>query len=209
MTNSISMPGFKPVPEALYRSLAIATALCFCFAFVLVHVVRDDLSLWHTTLSIYAVGPAGWVLTLGFYAIAITQLLIAWRFFQLRQSAADLVIVTLLALAAIGAVLVATIPYTIKLPHNTGAVLQLGLFPVFLLLRVWLHRADVLWTFSAVMAALSTIALLLMLWEGLDIFDLVSFGLVEKAEIIFIALWLLVYSWRLPGPLTRAPLTLP
>lgn len=209
MTNSISMPGSKPVPEALYRSLAIATALCFCFAFVLVHVVRDDLSLWHTTLSIYAVGPAGWVLTLGFYAIAITQLLIAWRFYQLRQSTADLLIVNLLALAAIGAVLVATFPYTVKLPHNTGAVLQLGLFPVFLLLRVWFHRQDVLWTFSAVMAAFATIALLLLLWEGLDIFDLVSFGLVEKAEIIFIALWLLVYSWRLPGPLTRAPLTLP
>lgn len=209
MTNNISRHYFKPVPEVLYRGLAVATALWFCVAFILVHVVRDDLSLWHTTLSIYAVGPAGWVLTIGFYAIAITQLLIAWRFFQLRQSTTDLLIVALLVVAATGAVLVATFPYTIKPPHNTGAILQLGLFPVFLVLRVWLHRDDVLWTFSAVMALFCTTGFLLMLWDALDILDLVSFGLVEKAEIIFIALWLLVYSWRLPGALTRAPLTLP
>lgn len=209
MTNSISLIDYKPVSETLHQSLAIATALWFCIAFILVHFVRDDLSVWHTTLSIYAVGPAGWVLTLGFYAIATTQLLIAHRFYQLRQSTADLLVMALLVLAALGAVLVATFPYTIKLPHNTGAVLQLGLFPLVLVLRVLLHRDDVLWTFSTVMAALCTLGFLLMLWDGLDILDLVSFGLVEKAEIICIALWLLFYSWRLPRPLNRAPSTLP
>src|SRR5690606_15265350 len=48
--------------DTFYRTLTVTSALVFCFAFVLVHIVRDDLSLWHRTLSIYAVGPAGWVL---------------------------------------------------------------------------------------------------------------------------------------------------
>ncbi len=189
----------NPVAECIYRYLAVVTALGFCFSFVLLHFVRDDLSLWHTTLSIYAVGPAGWVLNLGFYSIATTQFLIAYRFFHLRRSTGDLVTIGLLVLAAIGAVLVAWFPYTVKLPHNTGAVMQLGLFPLFLSLRVVLHRDDVLWTFSAVMALLCSLGFLLMLWNGLGIYDLFSLGIVEKAEIICIALWLLCYSWNLPG----------
>lgn len=198
------MPNQNFFPESIYRSLATGAALFFCFAFVLVHIIRSDLSLLHTTLSIYAVGPAGWLMTLGFYAIALTEFLIAYRFFQLRQSSSDLVVITLLTLAAIGAVLVATFPYTVKPPHNTGAVLQLGLFPIFLLLRVWLHREDVLWKFSAVMALLCNLCFLLMLWDGLDIYNFVSLGLVEKAEIICIALWLLCYSWQLPAPRVQA-----
>lgn len=192
------MPNSALNHESIYRYLALSTALFFCFSFVLVHFVRDDLDLLRTTLSIYAVGPAGWVITLGFYAIAITEFLIAWRFLQMCQTTGDLVITALLALAAIGAVLVAAFPYTVKLPHNTGAVLQLGLFPLFLLLRVWLHRDDVKWTFSAVIAFLCSLCFLLMLWDGLEIYNFVSLGMAQKSEIICIALWLVIYSWHLP-----------
>ena len=53
----------------LQRHLALGGVLFFCFAAILVHIVRDDLSIWSRTLSIYAVGPAGWVLTLGFFSL--------------------------------------------------------------------------------------------------------------------------------------------
>ncbi|GEM_PF-1913249 len=44
------------------RLLALLALAGFVAAFILVHFVRDDLSVWHTTLSIFAVGPAGWAL---------------------------------------------------------------------------------------------------------------------------------------------------
>lgn len=182
----------------LYRNVAFAAVLWFCFAFVVVHIVRDDLPLWQRTLSIYAVGPAGWVITTGFYSVALTQLLIACRFFQLRQCAGDLLVVTLLALAAVGTVLVAIFPYTIKAPHNIGAAMHLILFPLFLWLHVWLHRNDVLWRFSVVIAALSTAALLLLIWNGETDYNLGTSAMAQKTEIIVIALWLLVYTWRSP-----------
>ena len=140
--------------DRAYQCLAVVTALCFCFAFILLHTVRDDLSLWHTNLSIYAIGPAGWVLTLGFYAIATSQCLIAYRYYQVRRSTGGLITAGLLLLAAVGAVLVALFPYTMRLPHTIGAVMQLGLFPLSVLLRVILHRDGVLWFFSTVIALL-------------------------------------------------------
>jgi hypothetical protein len=193
------MPDNNLTSIPLYRTMAVAGVLWFCFAFILLHIVRDDLPLWHRTLSIYAVGPAGWVLTLGFYSIAGTQMLIAFRLYQMRQSAGDLLAVALLTLAAIGILLVATFPYSIKLPHNTGAALQLGLFPLFLLMRVILHRDDTLWTFTLVCAMLSSAFFLLLLWNGQTNYDLGSVGMAQKSQIIVNTLWLLVYSWRLAG----------
>lgn len=192
------MPNINPSSDTVYRSLTITSVLVFCFAFVLVHIVRDDLSLWHRTLSIYAVGPAGWVLTLGFFSIAGTQLLIAFRLHQWRQSTGDLLTVAVLVLAAIGILLVAIFPYPIKLPHNTGAALQLGLFPVFLLLRATLRRDDPLGTFTLICATLSTAFFLLLIWNGQTDYDLGSVGMAQKAQIIVNTLWLVVFSWRLP-----------
>ncbi|NQV70414.1 MAG: DUF998 domain-containing protein [Pseudohongiella sp.] len=190
----------KEKRDRVCQCLAVIAALWFCFSIILLHYVRDDLSLWHTTLSIYAVGPAGWVLTLGFYSAGISQALIAYRYYQLRSSTGDLLTIGVLVLAAVGAILVALFPYPIKLPHNTGAVMQLGLFPLSLLLRVVLRRDDSLWTFSATIALLCSLGFLLMLGDGMKIFDLLSFGFIQKAEIICIALWLLFYSWLMPVP---------
>jgi hypothetical membrane protein len=186
-------------PSSLYRNLAVTGALLFCFAFVLVHIIRDDLSLLHRTLSIYAVGPAGWVLTLGFFSIAGTQILVAFRLYQLRRSAVELLAVALLVVAAIGIVLVAIFPYTVKLPHNTGAALQLGLFPLFLLLQVALHRDKPLWKFTLVCAVLSAALFLLLIWNGQTDYDLGSVGMAQKAQIIVNTLWLVVFSWHLPA----------
>jgi hypothetical protein len=193
------MKANNPSSSPLYRNLAVAGALWFCFAFVLVHIIRDDLSLLHRTLSIYAVGPAGWVLTLGFYSIAGTQMLVAFRLYQLRQSAGDLLTVAVLVVAAFGILLVAIFPYPIKLPHNTGAALQLGLFPLFLLLRVVLHRADLLWRFTLACAVLSSAFFLLLIWNGQTDYDLGSVGMAQKAQIIVNTFWLVVFSWHLPA----------
>ena len=189
----------RKIVDRVHQYLALLAAVWFCFSIILLHYIRDDLSLWHTTLSIYAVGPAGWVLILGFYAVAISQGLIAYRYYQLRSSRGDLLTIAVLLLAAVGAALVALFPYTIKLPHNSGAVMQLGLFPLFLSLRVVLHRDDVLWAFSTTIALLCTLGFLLMLGDGLKFYDLFFFGFIQKAEIICIALWLLFYSWFMPA----------
>lgn len=195
MDSVTSRESNKQLVDRIYRLVAVFAAAYFCFSFLLLHIVRDDLSLWHTTLSIYAVGPAGWVLTLGFYAIALTQCLIAYRYYQFRRSRGDLVTAGTLALAAFGIMLVALFPYTIKQPHNIGAVLQLGLFPVSLSLRVILRRDDVLRIFSLIVALLCNLGFLLMLTDGVVEQDLYSLGFVEKAEIVCIALWSLCYSW--------------
>lgn len=192
------MSNHKPNSDTLYRTLAFTLALCFCFAFILVHIVRDDLSLWHRTLSIYAVGPAGWVLTLGFFSIAGTQMLIAFRLYQLRQSAGDVLAIAVLVVAALGILLVAIFPYSIKLPHNTGAALQLGLFPLFLLLAA-LRRDDPLWTFTLVCATFSSAFFLLLVWNGQTDYNLGSVGMAQKSQIIVNTLWLVVYSWHWPA----------
>lgn len=194
-----SMPTLNAISDRRYRNLAFACALWFCVAVVVVHIVRSDLSLWHRTLSIYAVGPAGWVLIMGFYAIAVTQFMIAFRLSQLRRSAGDLLAVALLVLAAMGILLVAIFPYPLRLPHNTGAALQLGLFPLFLLLRVLLHRDEPRWRFTLLCALLSATFFLLLVWNGETDYDLGSVAMAQKAQIAVNTLWLLVYSWHLPA----------
>lgn len=190
--------------DNIYRLLAVGAVGWFIFAFILLHVVRDDLSPWHTTLSIYAVGPAGWVLTLGFYAISLAQAMIAYRGFERRRSIQDCVVPGLLMLAASGAILVALFPHNVKLPHNTGAVLQLGLFPVSLLLRAFWLRERKLQTFNAVLAVLCGAGFLsLLLNDVLKTYALYSFGFFQKAEIICIAVWLLGYAWYMPGSVER------
>lgn len=187
------MPANTPFP--LFRHLALTGALYFCVAFILVHIMRDDLSIWRRTLSIYAVGPAGWVLTLGFFSIAMTQFVIAFRLYQWRQSAGDVLSVILLVMAAFGILLVAIFPYQIRLPHNAGAALQLGLFPVFLLLRAALHRDEALSTCTRVCAVLSTAFFLLLVWNGETDYNLGTTAMAQKAEIIVNTVWLVVYSW--------------
>ena len=97
--------------DILYRRLTFALVLWFGITAVFIHTVRPDLVLWERNLSIYAVGPAGWLLVSGFYAIALAQLLIALRLYELRQSAGDLLIVFLLTMAAFGVTLVAFLLY--------------------------------------------------------------------------------------------------
>lgn len=188
----------------VYQYLAFALALCFAISAVLVHVIRDDLSIWHRTLSIYAVGPAGWALTLGFFSIAGTQFLIACRLYALRQSTGDRVAAAVLATAALGILLVAIFPYPIRLPHNSGAALQLGLFPVFLWLRGLLTRSAQqrqvpLKQFTLVCAVLSTSFFLLLIWNGETDYNLGTTAMAQKAQIVINTLWLLVYSWCWPA----------
>lgn len=195
---------FISVFDNFYRLLALAAVGWFMFAFVLLHIVRDDLSLWHTTLSIYAVGPADWVLVVGFYAIALAQVLIAYRGLERHRSMQDCVVAGLLLLAASGAILVALFPHDMKLPHNTGAVLQLGLFPISLLLRAFWLGERRLQTFNAVLAVLCGGAfLLLLLNDVLRTYAFYSFGFFQKAEIICITVWLWGYAWNMPGSVER------
>jgi hypothetical protein len=192
------MINYKNIVKHSYRYLAIATALWFCISFVILHIVRNDLPLWNTTLSIYAVGPGGWLLTLGFYSIAINQLLISRRLLQRENSAGDRLAIVTLVLAAIGALLVALFPYTEKIPHNIGAAMQLLLFPLFLWFRVLLLRDTLLRSLSAFIAILCGAGVLLLLLDGFDIYPSIPMGLVEKSVIVCIATWLLCYSWCLP-----------
>lgn len=186
-------------PNSLHRHIALTGVLWFCFAVILVHLIRDDLSIWRRTLSMYAVGPAGWVLTLGFLSIAMTQFLIAFRLYQFKRCASDTVSSLLLATAALGIVLVALFPYTIRLPHNAGAALQLGLFPLFLLLRATLHRNQPLRRFTALCAALSIGFFLLLVWNGETDYNIGTTAMAQKAQIFVNTLWLLVYSWVWPA----------
>jgi hypothetical membrane protein len=185
------------------RHLALTGVLWFCIAFVVVHIIREDLEPWRRNLSLYAVGPAGWVLTLGFFSIALTQFLIALRLYRFKRSASDILSCLLLATAALGIVLVAVFPYTIKLPHNTGAALQLGLFPLFLLMRAFMHRDEPLWRFTAICAALSTSFFLLLVWNGETDYNIGTTAMAQKAEILVNTLWLLVYSWVWPAHQNR------
>ncbi|HBX37521.1 MAG TPA: hypothetical protein DEG76_09630, partial [Pseudohongiella sp.] len=160
------MAASRQYQDTFYRATTFVLVLWFCITAIFIHTVRPDLVLWERNLSIYAVGPTGWLLVSGFYAIGLAQLLIAFRLYQARQSAADLLAVILLTMAAFGVVLVAFYPYTVRFPHNLGAAMQLGLFPLFLWLRVFLKRGQPLWQFTVVMALLSSSTFVVLVWNG-------------------------------------------
>jgi len=199
---------FNKATISNYLSYAsLASALVFLLTIISVHIVPNDLSFVQHPLSLYALGNNGAIIETGFYAIAISQVLLACIIsIHFRLTAGSI----FLLLAGLGVLSVAIFPVQpasadllTRLPHVIGAVMQFLFFPVALLLLTK-HmppsgpRKYTLFTgyFTAVM-----FVIVLSMFVLKQRMEISFFGLVEKTDIVVITLWIITLSYISSRPI--------
>jgi len=124
---------------------ALIGALWFMISSVYLQYIRVDLDVVKETLSIYAIGEHGYILVSGFYAIGLTQIMIATILF--KNNIANRINAIALCLAGIGVLIVGIMPvqtepveFFVKLPHIAGAKCNLffSLLPFYCCLNLLL-----------------------------------------------------------------------
>jgi hypothetical membrane protein len=184
--------------------LALALSVYFCISIIIAHVIRSDLDFFKHTLSYYALGDKGLVQTTGFYSIGLSQILISFVLVKNVAVTRAKYAAVFLALAGVGALLVATFPkqpdtadIILRLPHIAGAIMQFLFFPTALLSLVKAikksnYRSYTLYTglFTAVM--FFVVLTLFILKHKINI---PVFGLIEKIDILAVTCWLIFISY--------------
>lgn len=184
--------------------LALIFSVYFAISVIVAHITKTDLDFLKHTLSYYALGNKGLVLTVGFYSIGLSQILIAFMLVRTITTTRIKYAAVFLALAGVGAFLVATFPkqpdtadLILRLPHISGAIMQFLFFPVALLsltrtLKPSKCRNYTLYTgiFTAVM-----FFVVLSLFILKSKINIPVFGLVEKIDILSITCWLIFISY--------------
>lgn len=170
------------------------------------HIATEELTLLSDTLSRYALEEHGYVLTLGFYAIGLTQLLVAFLLFGHAETKRPVAVSVFLILSGLGAIAVAFFPTlpppaTVieRLPHITGAVLQFLFFPLAALtlapnMKTGSHKAYT-WLTGSITGILFVIILALFVSPSMK--DFSYFGLIEKTDILIINFWLIFATFTL------------
>lgn len=189
---------------------ALSGFTLFTVSAVLIQVVRPDLDPLEATLSMYMIGPHGWLLTLGFVGLAlgVVSLTLGIRR-TLYTWAPNETGILLLLLLALGVFIVAVFPT--DLPgakhtaagrlHNLGAYVVFFSFPfvalslsrVFGKDRRWrpVYRSS--WTLFLIYTALLIITLLI--FEGFHATG--YFGAFQRCLILLILLWFFIVIGRL------------
>lgn len=191
------------------KLIALISFLCavfFTLTIVIAHSLSDELPPLSATLSLYALEEYGFILELGFYAIGLTQLLLAFLFFK-RTDAKQLKFVSLFLLfAGLGVIIAATFPtlrppasINDRLPHIIGAVMQFLFFPIAVLLLSAKMQIGNLKTYTKLTGVITVLLFITMLFLFFTpvMKDFGYFGLIEKADILIINLWLILMSFIL------------
>jgi len=184
--------------------------LLFTLFAILIQVLRPAVDPLEATLSMYAVGPYGWLLTLGFLCLALAVVALALGIRRtLYTGARNETGILLLLLLALGVSIVATFPTDIPGAnhtaagwlHNVGAYLVFFSFPfvalslsrVFGKDRRWrpVYRSS--WILFLVYSALLIITLLI--FEGF--YATGYFGAFQRCLILLILIWFFVATGRL------------
>lgn len=184
--------------------LAFICAFFFTFTILFSHIVTENLSLLSNTLSRYALDQHGYILVLGFYAIGLTQLLLAILLFSgSKKPGVDSIC---LALSGLGVIVVALFPTQLppatvleRLPHITGAIMQFLFFPLaaLALSSKMSHRPRK--TYTRLTGSITGIlfVIILVLFVSPSMKDFRYFGLIEKVDILVINFWLIFISFTL------------
>ncbi|MEW4982158.1 MAG: DUF998 domain-containing protein [Cycloclasticus sp.] len=183
--------------------IAFFNALLFTMSVVITHLLKTELNWINHTLSQYALGEHGLIITVGFYCIGFTQVLLATSFMIFNQAAASRGALLLFA-AGLGVFVVALFPtqppsadMLTRLPHIAGASAHFLLFPLAVLALTPSLDAGRLKSFSFMVGYVTLIffIVLLALFVMKPIIDTPFFGLFEKVNILIINIWLLVFSY--------------
>lgn len=179
--------------------LAFFCAIFFTATIVFAHVFTEKLSPLSSTLSLYALEEHGYILELGFCAIGLTQVLLAFILFSQAAEQRLILIPTFFALAAIGAIAVAAFPtlpapasIADRLPHIIAAVMQFLFFPLAAFMLSFQMKHGFIkaytWVTGLMTALLFMVMLIFFLSPSLKNFA--YFGLIEKIDILAINFWL-------------------
>jgi hypothetical protein len=192
--------------STLLANTAIACFACWALALLLVHALRPDRPLATTFISGYAVGPHGWVMTMGWLAASCGCLMLALGLARSGpQSAAARVGRLLLVILALGFLITAIFPSDRKgQPSLSGEIHEMFFFvnvASFLLASVLLavsYRTDPRWrNFGRTAAILASLLVFTCALQFLTAYFQVFYGLVNRFFITVIIVWLLATSIRL------------
>jgi hypothetical protein len=176
--------------------------LIFTVLVIVLHVLRPDLNPLSHTVSEYAIGPYGYLMTIAFIARGLGELcLVAGLVLGTIHSGRSWAGLVLLALATVCSLLVAIFPGDI---HNTSVLVvhSLGAFVGFVSLAVaaivWSQRfrKDSYWRSSA-LASLVLGLLILLSVVGMVIGSANLIGLFERILELCIIGWLCLVALRL------------
>lgn len=190
----------------ILSSLAFYLSVYFLITIFYAHVVKLDLDIIDNTLSYYALGEHGLVLTTGFYSIGLSQVLLAKTFVSFAENSRLKLVAIFMFLAGLGAILVALFPkqpdtaeLVERLPHIIGAITQFLFFPLAVLSLHSLLRPGALKRYTSITGYFTLVmfAVLLSLFILKSSLPVHGFGLLEKLNIFAITFWILFISNRL------------
>ncbi len=184
--------------------LAFICAVFFTLTILFAHLATKNLNLLSDTLSRYALDEHGFILVIGFYAIGITQMLLALLLFSGSKNMAPGSFC--LVLSGLGAIVVAIFPTQLppatiieRLPHITGAIMQFLFFPLAALMlssKMAACRLKITTRLTAGITGLLFI-IILALFVSPSMKDFGYFGFIEKVDILIINFWLIFISFTL------------
>jgi len=190
--------------KSLVALLAFICAIFFTLTILFAHIVTNDLNIASDTLSRYALDEHGVILVLGFYAIGLTQLLLAILLFSgSTKLGFDSIC---LALSGLGVIVVALFPTQLppatvleRLPHIAGAVMQFLFFPLAALALSSKMSHTPRKTTTRLTGSVTGIlfVIILVLFVSPSMKDFKYFGLIEKVDILVINFWLIFISFTL------------
>jgi len=195
--------------ERLRARIALVAFICAVFftaTIIFAHIATQDLALLTDTLSHYALDKHGLVLVLGFYAIGLTQLLLAFLLFGHDETKWPIAVSVFLLLSGLGVVAVALFPtlpppatLMERLPHILGAVMQFLFFPLAALALATGMNTGPRKTYTRLTGSITGIlfVIILALFVSPSMKDFSYFGLIEKADILIINFWLIIMSFTL------------
>ena len=195
----------KDQPIRYAKTIAFAglfSHLSFLFVFILIHFIRPDKSILSSFVSEYVIGRFGWLMTIGFFGIAIgTLCLITGLLFSVKASKTA---ITTLVIWCIGAFLFSL--FTTDLPgiaptpqgliHGFSALiglLSLGIAIIawgfsFNKNDAWQRMAKISWFFGVI----SIVVFIVFLLSPPSIR-----GLSERILIAWDVSWLILVNWQL------------
>jgi len=202
--NRVDNDGLVIRKKSQIALLAFTCAVFFTFTILLAHLTTKDLNLLSDTLSRYALDEHGYILVLGFYAIGLTQLLLALLLFSGSKNTGFGS--SCLVLSGLGVIVVALFPTQLppatiieRLPHITGAVMQFLFFPLAALALSSKMTACPRKTYTRLTGRITGILfiIILVLFVSPTMKDFGYFGFIEKADILIINFWLIFISFTL------------
>lgn len=191
--------------SALVKCLALASFVCVLIFAVLVmalHVVRPQMNPLSHTISEYALGPFGFLITLAFIIRGLGELfLVTGLALSTIRSSRSWTGMALRALATVCSFLVAIFPADL---HNTRILLIhstsgfLGFCSIIIAALVWSQRSrkDPRWRWSALTSLVLGLLMLLSLVSSVVSPSGLQ-GLTERVLEVFIIFWLCFMAWRL------------